>query len=223
MQFIEVWQTSTTFAFQYRKRYGLHAIVDYFFYPSSEGEFQYRKRYGLHAIGFSNESPVEASQFQYRKRYGLHAISIDRGEDTIGFLVSIPQAVWIACNLTTRACATAALRFNTASGMDCMQFFIECCSSNICRFNTASGMDCMQLSQVIIGLRGCDFVSIPQAVWIACNFSAEEARSFGHLFQYRKRYGLHAMQNGECCQEVCQFQYRKRYGLHAIVLFWLDV
>ena len=36
--------------------------------------FQYRKRYGLHAM---LEPPVElmdAKEFQYRKRYGLHAI-----------------------------------------------------------------------------------------------------------------------------------------------------
>ena len=38
------------FAFQYRKRYGLHAIDDYLFDDSSSNEFQYRKRYGLHAI-----------------------------------------------------------------------------------------------------------------------------------------------------------------------------
>ena len=37
--------------------------------------FQYRKRYGLHAIRkrfwLLNRSPM---MFQYRKRYGLHAI-----------------------------------------------------------------------------------------------------------------------------------------------------
>ena len=84
--------------------------------------------------------------------------------------VSIPQAVWIACNI--KGCTLLLLRcrcFNTASGMDCMQyldrqamFLIEHC------FNTASGMDCMQFEAG--GLFPVKtWVSIPQAVWIACN------------------------------------------------------
>ena len=60
-------------------------------------------------------------------------------------------------------------------------------------FNTASGMDCMQLpcSNGRIGRLG---VSIPQAVWIACNreiFDTVWAEAYE--FQYRKRYGLHAI------------------------------
>ena len=59
--------------------------------------------------------------------------------------------------------------FNTASGMDCMQ--LEICRprdySSRC-FNTASGMDCMQF----------EMIKLFQTV--------EE-------FQYRKRYGLHAI------------------------------
>ena len=60
--------------FQYRKRYGLHAM------PTTLGEisefttFQYRKRYRLHAMVVSNMLGVEVPLFQYRKRYGLHAI-----------------------------------------------------------------------------------------------------------------------------------------------------
>ena len=61
-------------------------------------EFQYRKRYGLHAIA---EEPISRGNgphlFQYRKRYGLHAIELAIIADD-GFIVSIPQAVWIACN-----------------------------------------------------------------------------------------------------------------------------
>ena len=37
-------------------------------------------------------------QFQYRKRYGLHAMSDSKARHNDS-LVSIPQAVWIACNL----------------------------------------------------------------------------------------------------------------------------
>ena len=65
--------------------------------------------------------------------------------------------------------------------------------TNLSFFNTASGMDCMQYD---------DF----ERQWEALG-----------KFQYRKRYGLHAMQrihlDGD---EPSEFQYRKRYGLHAI-------
>ena len=60
--------------------------------------------------------------FQYRKRYGLHAIVRDR------------------------VAPYAPMSFNTASGMDCMQFM-----------KYAYGCDDIHA------------VSIPQAVWIACN------------------------------------------------------
>ena len=59
--------------------------------------------------------------------------------------VSIPQAVWIACNFRARLSQKQKLCFNTASGMDCMQFI---------------------------------FVSEGE---------------IDHEFQYRKRYGLHAI------------------------------
>ena len=108
------------------------------------------------------------------------------------------------------------------------------------RFNTASGMDCMQWeikmnSVILVG------VSIPQAVWIACNENAHMAAHAAVSFQYRKRYGLHAIQNlltmplrkpcfntasGMDCMQYAityvkiqqfKFQYRKRYGLHAML------
>ena len=107
-------------------------------------EFQYRKRYGLHAIVFkvSTEAGFEVSipqavwiacniinlremkrnfMFQYRKRYGLHAIGNDRPFKFEGYPVSIPQAVWIACNSKTSPKRGLQKCFNTASGMDCMQ------------------------------------------------------------------------------------------------------
>ena len=82
-------------------------------------------------------------------------------------------------------------------------------------FNTASGMDCMQWQRIIRGKPFTLFqyrkryglhairrafpcfaggsVSIPQAVWIACNEMQREAKLENVLFQYRKRYGLHAI------------------------------
>ena len=131
--------------------------------------FQYRKRYGLHAILPMTLKTTSRTLFQYRKRYGLHAIRTLLCVLYGGREVSIPQAVWIACNKAVGSDVTNGglfqyrkryglhaiaitsflilLRrcFNTASGMDCMQLAIE---RNDLRtspcFNTASGMDCMQ-------------------------------------------------------------------------------
>ncbi len=60
--------------------------------------FQYRKRYGLHAIASVVFNNLIEIWFQYRKRYGLHAIG------------------------RTRLLCRRMCRFNTASGMDCMQY-----------------------------------------------------------------------------------------------------
>ena len=59
--------------FQYRKRYGLHAILPLQYPQKLVSLFQYRKRYGLHAI-YKKMKAVKMDKFQYRKRYGLHAI-----------------------------------------------------------------------------------------------------------------------------------------------------
>ena len=103
-------------------------------------------------------------------------------------------------------------------------------------------MDCMQWgSSRPHGCRGT--VSIPQAVWIACNERDADSGVEEIVFQYRKRYGLHAIchflfYNQHGCavstpqavwiacnseegiekHEADAFQYRKRYGLHAITL-----
>ena len=110
-------------------------------------------------------------------------------------LVSIPQAVWIACNVPEVPFFPFGIsRFNTASGMDCMQLVrdIRLGLASSC-FNTASGMDCMQR-------KGC------------------LAQHLLYEFQYRKRYGLHATARCKCYGwKCCLFQYRKRYGLHATV------
>ena len=108
--------------------------------------------------------------------------------------VSIPQAVWIACNGSEPVVDAPRRRFNTASGMDCMQLYTTMTNllSPNC-FNTASGMDCMQCRS---------------------SFCCEDFLAF----QYRKRYGLHAINMGLISLYLrYKFQYRKRYGLHAIV------
>ena len=59
--------------FQYRKRYGLHAITEAAAKLLQGEKFQYRKRYGLHAIDGMPTEWETGAEFQYRKRYGLHA------------------------------------------------------------------------------------------------------------------------------------------------------
>ena len=85
--------------------------------------------------------------------------------------VSIPQAVWIACNMIQKTENIFRKSFNTASGMDCMQF-------NFNRWGEPPFV-----------------VSIPQAVWIACNGILLDYLLGVYEFQYRKRYGLHAIAN----------------------------
>ena len=84
--------------------------------------------------------------FQYRKRYGLHAIAEIIFVSKSVRRVSIPQAVWIACNFS-----------------------------------------------LLLDMAGCLMVSIPQAVWIACNEKIKIENGDFAAFQYRKRYGLHAI------------------------------
>ena len=163
----------------------------------------------------SNSTHATALLFQHRKRYGLHAMK------TSSFL-----DLWFG-------------GFNTASGMDCMQSASRCsrlpvcqvsipqavriacncgssdCSVHLGRFNTASGTDCMQYPRCVCD-GGSSAVSIPQAVRIACNRTRSKRTRAFLSFQYRKRYGLHAMDNGGFNFHPLMFQYRKRYGLHAI-------
>ena len=108
--------------------------------------FQYRKRYGLHAMLCLTRTTFLKPRFQYRKRYGLHAM---RKICFKGF--------------------EAHPGFNTASGMDCMQWAWRHCASYAL------------------------LVSIPQAVWIACNAKNESMILANAKFQYRKRDGLHAI------------------------------
>ena len=84
-------------------------------------------------------------------------------------------------------------------------------------FNTASGMDCMQFESHPVSVARTT-VSIPQAVWIACNKGEMSNEKVQLRFQHRKRYGLHAIIRWMShSQSRIRFQYRKRYGLHAII------
>ena len=53
-------------------------------------------------------------------------------------------------------------------------------------------MDCMQFRLEERAAQAAP-VSIPQAVWIACNIGLLRRWRREFLFQYRKRYGLHAI------------------------------
>ena len=53
-------------------------------------------------------------------------------------------------------------------------------------------MDCMQYRLTAHSYYE-EEVSIPQAVWIACNFGSFWTCPLKWEFQYRKRYGLHAI------------------------------
>ena len=128
--------------FQYRKRYGLHAMERLVFSTRRLSLFQYRKRYGLHAIS----RPSSRGLRRFNTASGMDCMQLlvmVKGETTM--FVSIPQAVWIACNLIGSVRLSGTIGFNTASGMDCMQcstqYLSQDCSIS---FNTASGMDCMQ-------------------------------------------------------------------------------
>ena len=203
--------------FQYRKRYGLHAILCLEFYPFTWGRFNTASGMDCMQYGLSHAFPIQI-YVSIPQAVWIACNSSRSGCRSRRRRVSIPQAVWIACNRVERAQGHRSWRFNTASGMDCMQY--------------------AQLTHVSLGVQG---VSIPQAVWIACNakegfdygnsycFNTASGmdcmqyvlvhgnRAFSYQFQYRKRYGLHAINNILVVGLLAfAFQYRKRYGLHAI-------
>ena len=136
---------------------------------------------------------MNTGQFQYRKRYGLHAMSNLMLAIRDG-AVSIPQAVWIACN------------FLFLKGSDQM--------------NTVSIPQAVWIACNLdewYPLLPTERVSIPQAVWIACKFRARLSQKQKLCFNTAS--GMDCMQfifvsEGEIDHE---FQYRKRYGLHAIL------
>ena len=193
MQSIRTITISQEKLFQYRKRYGLHAIyerlpkkvhwrvsipqavwiacnkegvlkmkkiinsfntasgMDCMQYTERKSvwfsySFQYRKRYGLHAISHGGVSYLRRASFQYRKRYGLHAIRPPRAAGVLPAPVSIPQAVWIACNSCSSPWASRARKVSIpqAVWIACNGQGNSLCQHDFSRFNTASGMDCMQ-------------------------------------------------------------------------------
>ena len=113
-------------------------------------------------------SDAHKNGFQYRKRYGLHAMKMETS--------SAPIAP---------------------------------------RFNTASGMDCMQLRERVRGWLMAVF-QYRKRYGLHAMFKLLSDAGFYGMFQYRKRYGLHAISERSSCMNNYQFQYRKRYGLHAI-------
>ena len=131
--------------FQYRKRYGLHAIFRPDSYTYTYEMFQYRKRYGLHAINRGTSHRGRSKSFQYRKRYGLHAIEVVKRIEEQENMFQYRKRYGLHAIADPEFFKAVIESFNTASGMDCMQFH----SGDLQR----QGM----------------IVSIPQAVWIACN------------------------------------------------------
>ena len=90
-------------------------------------------------------------------------------ESVLPFHVSIPQAVWIACNRRCKDFPNQyAGRFNTASGMDCMQFEAERLEKSLLMFPYRKRYGLHAIFRAYAGRRELS-VSIPQAVWIACN------------------------------------------------------
>ena len=83
-------------------------------------------------------------------------------------VVSIPQAVWIACNLTTFFAGIKAFQYRKRYGLHAIDV-LRSGKFRYRRFNTASGMDCMQSRKYVFLPNHWFGVSIPQAVWIACN------------------------------------------------------
>ena len=83
--------------------------------------FQYRKRYGLHAINMYRHLTNESSRFNTAS--GMDCMQFLIRKELVAVMnVSIPQAVWIACNIMMiKLIGSVRLSFNTASGMDCMQ------------------------------------------------------------------------------------------------------
>ena len=134
------------------------------------------------------------------------------------FLASIPQAVWIACNLVENEhmAAHAAFQYRKRYGLHAIR---RRCSGHLrvfpFQYRKRYGLHAIISSRHVQWHRAG--VSIPQAVWIACNMKKKFRSPSRPSFQYRKRYGLHAIipfQNENAGTHG--FQYRKRYGLHAI-------
>ena len=139
--------STTLFAlcsFQYRKRYGLHAMLmrlaitlsDWSFNtasgmdcmqfrvipPSGKTIRRFNTASGMDCMQYGDAEAFEKIMPCFNTASGMDCMQLV----VIGFLigslsVSIPQAVWIACNSMVLTWSLGQFRFNTASGMDCMQ------------------------------------------------------------------------------------------------------
>ena len=77
---------------------------------------------GMDCMQFTNKYQQDTLS-SFNTASGMDCMQSSRGLRHVTLsLVSIPQAVWIACNGNRRATAWHCCRFNTASGMDCMQY-----------------------------------------------------------------------------------------------------
>ena len=85
-------------------------------------EFQYRKRYGLHAIRALLMVRFSPQRFQYRKRYGLHAIlsprTLENGEPRNRFsstpslfaLFPKPQGTFLSQKAVQKGCEASNIK-----------------------------------------------------------------------------------------------------------------
>ena len=180
--------------------------------------FQYRKRYGLHAIARKREQGHPKMRFNTASGMDCMQFRLQGGSQTAS-QVSIPQAVWIACNWWRGARLYSRSRsFNTASGMDCMQSKFDAAedANEGFQYRKRYGLHAIDMLKgkrkesapfqyrkryglhaimimIINWVKGL-LVSIPQAVWIACNKREDFVmKKMKKEFQYRKRYGLHAI------------------------------
>ena len=136
----------------------------------------------------------------------------------------------------TRGCFLCC---NTASGMDCMQFlcYLGAGSYRVVSIPQAVWIAC-NADEPNVHLHGCgvsipqavwiacnnsvdvtftieDKVSIPQAVWIACNMLVMLVSISPSTFQYRKRYGLHAIIS-LYCSSVTRFRFNTASGMDCM-------
>ena len=113
---------------------------------------------GKRFISFNTASGMDCMQF-------VRIVVVDFLD-----VVSIPQAVWIACNAPNGRADDEGIPVSIPQAV-----WIAC--NNCPEYQFPKRLE----------------VSIPQAVWIACNFRHREESSPLLSFQYRKRYGLHAI------------------------------
>ena len=138
-------RASSSSGFQYRKRYGLHAIRMRLW------------RYGRTKLGFNTASGTDCMQFA----------CVEGVVDTI--VVSIPQAVRIACNIICIIIAGsfAVFQYRKRYGLHAIRVIVEEARlGRVFQYRKRYGLHAMQLDQ-----KGnvSFYVSIPQAVRIACN------------------------------------------------------